>query len=206
MNVDLSLVPVSLRPFITPNIRRLYPRNGKEEPVSQASRQTPESEIASLRAENSALKNNTALWRQRAEVHASATLGLLSLVRSTQLHAANSLKAKKDAECQISTLKRKIEDVEQYVLRFLETRSVQVAHWLSVDFIDVHFSVIFKSRTTTINIIPQPLHDKSLSDGVHIPPPHRHHLRTLTLNLNHVAPFQREQGRAPRIPACQGAR
>ncbi|KAF5362325.1 hypothetical protein D9756_002228 [Leucocoprinus leucothites] len=93
--LDMSTVPPHLRPHVTPSIRRIYldlPSTSKTDnsptptsitPPSELSR-TLSTEIARLRAEVEALKHNCSLWRRRAEVHSSATTGLLELSRTAR--------------------------------------------------------------------------------------------------------------------------
>lgn len=72
-------------------------------------------EMARLQAENSALRGNCNLWRQRAEIHASATLGLLSLARSTHCFASKVKHERDELEHQFETLKAKMVEADQYV-------------------------------------------------------------------------------------------
>ena len=67
------------------------------------------SECARLQAENDALKVNSALWRKRAEVHAGATLGLITLVRGARDHALKWKTEKEELERQTNILKRRLD-------------------------------------------------------------------------------------------------
>ncbi|KAG6902548.1 hypothetical protein C0995_014937 [Termitomyces sp. Mi166 len=86
-DVDISSVPVQLRPHVLPSIRRLYPDspNDKLEGPRTVSAMTEIAiENSRLHAENKALKNTCAMWRRRAELHGAATLGLLGFSRTAR--------------------------------------------------------------------------------------------------------------------------
>jgi hypothetical protein len=88
--LDMSTVPPHLRPHLTPSIRKVYldlpPRSDKPEASASntAASGVPYDlsiELARLHAEKEALRLNCSMWKKRAEVHSSATLGMLELSR-----------------------------------------------------------------------------------------------------------------------------
>ncbi|KXN90701.1 hypothetical protein AN958_03986 [Leucoagaricus sp. SymC.cos] len=90
--LDMATVPPHLRPHVTPSIRRVYldlPPNPEKADDSSSDASSSNSralaiEISRLRSENDALRHNCLMWRKRAEVHSSATLGLLELSRTAR--------------------------------------------------------------------------------------------------------------------------
>ncbi|KAJ3561180.1 hypothetical protein NP233_g10352 [Leucocoprinus birnbaumii] len=92
--LDITTVPPHLRPHVTPSIRRVYldlPTKAKKNSYASTSKESsPElsrtlsTEVARLRAEVEALRHNCSLWRRRAEVHSSATVGLLELSKTAR--------------------------------------------------------------------------------------------------------------------------
>ncbi|KAG6841236.1 hypothetical protein C0991_000520 [Blastosporella zonata] len=86
-NVDASTVPSQLRPHLLPSLRRVHLDALIEKPEIPRT-VSGSTEIAlensRLHAENEALKNACGLWRRRAEVHGTATLGLLGFARTAR--------------------------------------------------------------------------------------------------------------------------
>ena len=93
--LDMSTVPLHLRPHITPSIRKVYldlpPKDTnsgpKTSPLNTATLDSSKAlslEVARLRAEVEALKCNCSMWRRRAEAHSSTTIGLLKLCRAAK--------------------------------------------------------------------------------------------------------------------------
>jgi len=70
------------------------------------------SELARLRAENIALRNNCALWRKRAEMHGAANLGLLNFARVVRDQASHLARERDQLQTRCHSLKRKMEDYE----------------------------------------------------------------------------------------------
>lgn len=121
--VNLSVVPPNLRSFVTPSIRRVYidnagPQEAPSEPeqefsISEASCSTSESsELARLRAENHALRNNCLMWRKRAETHGAANLGLLNFARVVRDQASILARERDELRKNCSALKRKIDEMD----------------------------------------------------------------------------------------------
>ncbi|KAF9560129.1 hypothetical protein CPC08DRAFT_636975 [Agrocybe pediades] len=120
---NMSVVPPNLRSFVTPSIRRVYiddmgPTEGSAEPekefsLSEASCSPSESsELARLRAENHALRNNCLMWRKRAETHGAANLGLLNFARVVRDQASILARERDELRRHCSALKRKIDDID----------------------------------------------------------------------------------------------
>lgn len=93
--LDISTVPLHLRPHITPSIRKVYldlpPKDTnsgpKTSPLNTATLDSSKAlslEVARLRAEVEALKYNCSMWRRRAEAHSSTTIGLLKQCRAAK--------------------------------------------------------------------------------------------------------------------------
>lgn len=114
MNIDPAVVPAHLRPHIAPNLRKLYLEERNPHIDLSMSHRSAISECGRLNAENSAMKINCSLWRKRAELHAAATLGLLSLARSARDHALHMKNENDELKRQLNVLKRKL-DPDQYV-------------------------------------------------------------------------------------------
>ncbi|KAF9073183.1 hypothetical protein BDP27DRAFT_1216189 [Rhodocollybia butyracea] len=115
--IDPSAIPDSIRPHVTPGIRKLFLEESG--PSSPTPSPTPAavSECERLSAENKNLRVNCAVWKRRAEFHAAATLGLLNLARMGRDYN-KQLKAEKDElqrECNM--LKRKL-GAEEFVIFF----------------------------------------------------------------------------------------
>jgi len=127
----MKAVPKNLRPFITPSIRRLFieavpPESsfsssdtfswtnagafGEADSRSRSSlEQAPVTEMARLRAENHALRNHCALWRNRAETHGKANLTLLNLARVLRDQASQIARDRNDLEKRCFLLKQMID-------------------------------------------------------------------------------------------------
>ncbi|KIM39682.1 hypothetical protein M413DRAFT_447140 [Hebeloma cylindrosporum] len=134
--INLNVVPANLRPFITPSIRRVYidpstsQGNGNDTPdvneqqrpavaagsssrtAIMTSSSSASSELARLRAENIALRNNCALWRKRAEMHGAANLGLLNFARVVRDQASHLARERDELQTRCHSLKRKVENYE----------------------------------------------------------------------------------------------
>ncbi|OCH84503.1 hypothetical protein OBBRIDRAFT_864110 [Obba rivulosa] len=115
--LDPAFIPTYLRQHVTPSVRKLH----LDYTVPTMSTKSPPNDIETLRAENASLRTCCFVWRRRAAVHASATLGLVGLARITRDHALK-LKAEKDVlQSRYDALKRKY-DESQYAgtLRYNE--------------------------------------------------------------------------------------
>ncbi|KAI4526759.1 hypothetical protein K525DRAFT_188276 [Schizophyllum commune Loenen D] len=113
VNIDPALVPAYLRPHIMPSIRKLYMDSDEKKPAARAENADTEFiDRARMQAENAALRANCGLWRKRAEVHAAATLGLLSLVRQARDCAIQMKNERDEIAMRYNVLKRKSEDEE----------------------------------------------------------------------------------------------
>lgn len=107
-NVDPNLVPLHLRSFITPSVRKLQleytiPVPGKDTSASNA-------EYEKLLAENASLKTCSFVWRKRAAVHAAATLGLVGLARMARDYALRMKKERDDLEAKYNELQKLYEE------------------------------------------------------------------------------------------------
>ncbi|GBE89521.1 hypothetical protein BKA93DRAFT_500477 [Sparassis latifolia] len=109
--VDPSLVPPHLRQHVSPAVRKLhldYTAPHTLQPSSPSS--VPNTECDRLRAENAALKATCIVWRKRAAVHATATLGLVGLARLAR-DSALKMKSERDfLESRYNALKRSFEE------------------------------------------------------------------------------------------------
>lgn len=106
------VLPPHLRPFITPTIRRVYidtPEQSKDSSTSVPPNVAEE--LARLRHENQTLKSHCTLWRRRAELHGSATLGLLDFARMVRDQAAALARERDDWARRCHSLKRKLDDI-----------------------------------------------------------------------------------------------
>lgn len=119
--INFNVVPPNLRQFITPSVRRLYideTSSQEENDVNdRLETPSPSSELSRLRAENIALRNDSAMWRKRAEVHGAANLNLLNFVRTIRDQATVLARERQQLEQHCRVLKRKIED-DQLSLAF----------------------------------------------------------------------------------------
>ena len=107
-NVDPNLVPLHLRSFITPSVRKLQleytiPVPGKNGSTSNAG-------YEKLLAENASLKTCSFVWRKRAAVHAAATLGLVGLARMARDYALSMKKERDDLEAKYNELQKLYEE------------------------------------------------------------------------------------------------
>ena len=107
-NVDPNLVPLHLRSFITPSVRKLQleytiPVPNKDGTPSNA-------EYEKLLAENASLKTCSFVWRKRAAVHAAATLGLVGLARMARDYALRVKKERDEFETKYNELKKLYEE------------------------------------------------------------------------------------------------
>ncbi|GJE98537.1 RING-type zinc-finger domain-containing protein [Phanerochaete sordida] len=105
--VDPQLIPHHLRPHMTPAIRKLNLDFTIPSPVPGS---TPASECDRLRAENASLRSCCEVWRKRAAVHASASLGLVGLARLARDHAIKMRKENCELQQKYISLKRKYDE------------------------------------------------------------------------------------------------
>ncbi|KAH9479178.1 E3 ubiquitin-protein ligase RNF114 [Psilocybe cubensis] len=140
--LNFNIVPPNLRPFVTPSIRRLYIDDPPSQQASTDAKDTSENpdikesspsdvkepsppvvkeppamsasalELARLRAENQALRNNCSMWRKRAEMHGTANLGLLNFARMVRDQASMLVRERDELKRHCHALKRKMQDVE----------------------------------------------------------------------------------------------
>lgn len=118
--INFNVVPPNLRPFVTPNIRKVYldtpdtadEGSSKDATHSTASGLAAESELQRLRAENEALRSNCGMWRKRAEMHGTANLGLINFAKMVRDQATILARERDELQTQCRSLKRKIEDIE----------------------------------------------------------------------------------------------
>jgi len=106
---DPKLVPSYLRPHLVPSVRRLYLDVPNKTPRTVTSTTEIAIENFRLHAEIDALRTNCEMWRKRAEVHGSAILGLLRLVRVAREEVA---KVTQERDQVPGVLKRKVPDDE----------------------------------------------------------------------------------------------
>ncbi|KAI1790261.1 hypothetical protein LXA43DRAFT_517020 [Ganoderma leucocontextum] len=102
--VDPNLVPLHLRSFITPSVRKLQLEYTIPAPGNDAS--TSNAEYGKLLAENASLKTCCFVWRKRAAVHAAATLGLVGLARMARDYALHMKKERDEFEAKYNELKK----------------------------------------------------------------------------------------------------
>ncbi|EKM50606.1 uncharacterized protein PHACADRAFT_263970 [Phanerochaete carnosa HHB-10118-sp] len=107
--VDPQLIPHHLRPHLTPAIRKLSLDFTIPSAVPGS---TPASECDRLRAENASLRSCCEVWRKRAALHASASLGLVGLARLARDHAIKMRRENCELQQKYISLKRKSEELE----------------------------------------------------------------------------------------------
>lgn len=107
--VDPALIPSHLRLHMTPAVRKLSLDFTIPSPVHGA---TLDTECDRLRAENASLRACCEVWRKRAAVHASASLGLVGLARLARDHAIKMRKENCELQQKYVSLKRKCENPE----------------------------------------------------------------------------------------------
>ncbi|EJF64436.1 hypothetical protein DICSQDRAFT_145081 [Dichomitus squalens LYAD-421 SS1] len=107
-NVDPTLVPHHLQPFITPSVRKLHLEYTIPAPTKGASASNAEYE--KLLAENVSLKACCFIWRKRAAVHASATLGLVGLARIARDYALRIKSERDELETRYNELKKRYDE------------------------------------------------------------------------------------------------
>ncbi|EMD39241.1 hypothetical protein CERSUDRAFT_81989 [Gelatoporia subvermispora B] len=108
--LDPAFIPTYLRQHITPSVRKLQLDYTMPPGPASAS----PNDIDALRAENASLRTCCYVWRRRAAVHASATLGLVGLARLTRDHALK-LKAEKDMmQSRYDELKKRYDITQVY--------------------------------------------------------------------------------------------
>ncbi|KAH9940744.1 uncharacterized protein BXZ73DRAFT_98574 [Epithele typhae] len=110
-NVDAALVPHHLRQHVTPSVRLLHleytlPAPGTK-PALSAHALTAECDR--LLAENASLRTASYVWRKRAAVHASATLGLSGLARLARDYGLAMKKERDEMEGKLKELQEKLE-------------------------------------------------------------------------------------------------
>ena len=108
-------MPLHLRSFITPSVRKLQLEYTIPVPSKDGS--TSNAEYEKLLAENASLKTCSFVWRKRAAVHAAATLGLVGLARMARDYALHMKKERDEFEVKYNELK-KLLDEKTYVFRF----------------------------------------------------------------------------------------
>ncbi|EAU90373.2 hypothetical protein CC1G_00757 [Coprinopsis cinerea okayama7 len=114
--INPASIPMHLRPFVTPCIRRVYldtpsSEAGPSTSPSSSSSSTSDSsgELARLRAENQTLRTHCVLWRRRAELHGAATLGLLDFARMVRDQAVSLAQERDNLRKECTSLKRKLD-------------------------------------------------------------------------------------------------
>ncbi|KAI0339560.1 hypothetical protein BDW22DRAFT_1335987 [Trametopsis cervina] len=101
-NIDSALVPMNLRPHLTPAIRKLC----LDFTTAATPGTSPASECDRLRSENASLRVCCEVWRKRAAVHAAASLGLVGLARLTRDEVLKCKAEKMELETKYNALKR----------------------------------------------------------------------------------------------------
>ncbi|KAI0766153.1 hypothetical protein BD413DRAFT_481616 [Trametes elegans] len=101
--VDPNLVPHHLRQHVTPSVRKLQLEFTIPVPAKSP---TPNSEYERLLAENASLKNCCYVWRKRAAVHATATMGFVGLARLARDFGLKMKKERDEFETRYNELKK----------------------------------------------------------------------------------------------------
>jgi len=119
--LDFTTVPAHLRPYLTPSVRKLYLGPSTEGNGALASSSSSlNTEIARLKAENSALHTNCGLWRRRAEAHSASTMGLIRLAGMARQQTLEVSRERDQLQTQYNTLKQKLNDTESFLYASLQ--------------------------------------------------------------------------------------
>ena len=108
-SIDPNLVPHHLQPFVTPSVRKLHLEYTVPVPTTKDAT-TSNAEYERLLAENASLKTCCFIWRKRAAVHASATLGLVGLARIARDYALRMKKERDEFETRYNELKKQYDE------------------------------------------------------------------------------------------------
>jgi len=122
--VDPAFIPHYLRQHVTSSVRKLH----LEYSLPSTSAESSGNELDALRAENASLRTCCFVWRRRAAVHASATLGLVGLARMTREHALKMKAEKDELQSRYDTLRKSYE--ESQTLSTFPPRS-PVSSWVA---------------------------------------------------------------------------
>ncbi|KAI0332716.1 hypothetical protein GY45DRAFT_1229534, partial [Cubamyces sp. BRFM 1775] len=102
-NVDPNLVPHHLRQHVTPSVRKLHLEYSLPTPVNGTA---TNAECERLLAENVSLKSCCFVWRKRAAVHATATMGFVGLARLARDYGLKMKKERDEFETKYNELKK----------------------------------------------------------------------------------------------------
>ncbi|KAI0675587.1 hypothetical protein C8Q78DRAFT_963034 [Trametes maxima] len=102
-NVDPNLVPHHLRQYITPAVRKLHLEYTIPLPDNAIS---TNAECTRLLAENTSLRSACFVWRKRAAVHATATMGFVGLARIARDYGLKMKKERDEFETKYNELKK----------------------------------------------------------------------------------------------------
>jgi len=135
--INIKTVPPNLRSLVTPHIRKVYLDVGEDEgsagpssptspvfstpdyswgpaPAPLSADPTPNervvAELARLRAENQTLRQHTASWRKRAELHGKAHLHMLNFAKAIRDQAATIARERNELQKQCASLKRRLDE------------------------------------------------------------------------------------------------
>jgi len=108
--VNPAAIPMHLRPFVSPSVRRVYLDSSSPDGASSSTSTDVSDELVRLRAENQTLRNHCVLWRRRAEVHGAATLGLLDFARMVRDQAVSLAQERDALKDQCRSLKRRLDE------------------------------------------------------------------------------------------------
>ncbi|KAI0664499.1 hypothetical protein C8Q70DRAFT_895680, partial [Cubamyces menziesii] len=106
-NVDPNLVPHHLRQHVTPSVRKLHLEYSL--PIPNKGTAT-NAECERLLAENASLKSCCFVWRKRAAVHATATMGFVGLARLARDYGLKMKKERDEFETKYAELKKLYEE------------------------------------------------------------------------------------------------
>ncbi|CDO68826.1 hypothetical protein BN946_scf184805.g35 [Trametes cinnabarina] len=101
-NVDPNLVPHHLRQHVTPSVRKLQLEYNIPTPTKPATN----AECERLLAENASLRSCCFVWRKRAAVHATATMGFVGLARLARDYALKMKRERDEFEAKYNELKK----------------------------------------------------------------------------------------------------
>ncbi|KAJ7281282.1 hypothetical protein C8J57DRAFT_1056878 [Mycena rebaudengoi] len=105
VTAEPALVPPHLRPHLLPHIRPVF-FDAAPQTTSASTQSDPD--LGRALPENTALRLGCATWRRRAEVHAAANQGLLTLARTGKTHALHMQAERDEALRLCALLKRKL--------------------------------------------------------------------------------------------------
>ncbi|KAH9951080.1 hypothetical protein B0H21DRAFT_351315 [Amylocystis lapponica] len=105
--VDPAMVPPHLQHHISPAVRKLHLEYTMPSAIKGLS---PSLTADQLRADNASLRSCCSVWRKRAAVHATATLGLVGLARLARDSALKMKAERDDLQTRYNELKRRFEE------------------------------------------------------------------------------------------------